>query len=406
MKKGQRLKFRVFAAMALLGIVSLQSAQAQSYVFRSLTLEGAFDPFGFSVPALNSGGMAAFAATLPDGTQGVFRSDAGAITPIALQGDFSRFGDVSINSSGQVGFEGSFENIRGEGIFRGAGAAVTTIAGTRDAGDFDFVNAGPSLNGTGQVAFIGERIVSGNFIDGVYVGNGDAVQAIYDTTSGFSDFTGNPALNDNGTAAFLATTSAGVGGLFLGNGGAFTTVADENGILSSVFSFSDPALNQRGDVAFRAGINRDDPDDNFGSTGAGVFLFRDGTLTLVAETPSLAFDFGDPALNDLGEVAYLLSANFVDQSLVIGSDPLTGRVIGTGDTLFGKTITGLNFGREGFNSLGQLAFTAFFDDGTAGIFLASPVSVPEPDGIASCVIMGIGLICFARHKNKKFKKSS
>jgi len=95
-----------------------------------------------------------------------------------------------------VGFEASLRNVSGEGIFRGDGGPSQTIAGTRDAGDFDFVNARPSINASRSVAFVGERIIGNDFVDGVYAGDGGLVRAIYDETGIFVDFTGNPSLNE------------------------------------------------------------------------------------------------------------------------------------------------------------------------------------------------------------------
>lgn len=363
-------------------------ADAQRYTFQPLVLsDTTFDPFSFGAPVLNSSGFVAFSANLLDGTSGIFRSDGTAVTTIAdTQGNFNRFGDPTINASGQVGFEGSPSTPRGEGIFRGSGGAVTLIAGTRNVGDFDFVNASPSINSSGRVAFIGERIVGGNFIDGVYAGSGGAVGAIYDTTSAFSDFTGNPSLNDNGTVAFLATLNNGAGGLFVGNGGAFQTAADDSGIFTSVFGFSDPSLNARGDVAFTAGLNPD-PNDPTGSVRTGVFLYENGVLQTVLEGDfSQIASLSDVSLNNNGDVAFVLSPDFTQQVLLTGADLLNDRVIGTGDLLLGRTITSLTFSREGFNDNGQLAFTALFDDGTSGVFLASPLAaVPEPGSFALLV---------------------
>jgi hypothetical protein len=53
------------------------------------------------------------------------------------------------------------------------------------------------------------------------------------------------------------------------------------------------------------------------------------------------------------------------------------RVIATGDTLDGATVTGLTFCEEGLNDQGQLAFTAFFEDPATfetrvAVFLATP----------------------------------
>ena len=88
---------------------------------------------------------------------------------------------------------------------------------------------------------------------------------------------------------------------------------------------------------------------------------------------------GDPSLNDVGEVAFILEPDFGNQILVTGADPGADRVIGVGDALFGRIIVGLLFGREGLNDAGQLAFTAFFDDGSSAVVLATPGAVvPEP----------------------------
>jgi hypothetical protein len=273
-----------------------------------------------------------------------------------------------------VAFEGSPEDATGEGIFRGNGRKVVMIAGTRDVGDFDFVRTSPSINDHGRVAFSGERIVAGRFIDGVYTGNGGPVVAVYDETGGFRDFSGNPAINNSGTVAFLASLSNGVGGLFIGKGGEdFVTAADDTGRLTGVLGFSDPSLNERGDVAFRAGTN-EDLDDNGSSTGGGVFVYAGGQLTTILEGTFVEyFGFGDASLNNLGEVAFTVEPTFGEQILVTGPDLVDDRVIGTGDALGGRTVAGIVFTRDGLNDAGQLAFVAHFTDGSSGIFVATPV---------------------------------
>lgn len=251
-----RLAFSLVATAWLVAVAQSVQCAPADYTFHQIARsDETFDPFGFEAPVLNNEGAVAFNATRPTGQSGIFRGFGSALATIALEDGFSRFGSPSINPLGHVGFEASLRNIRGEGIFRGNRDMITKIAATRDAGDFDFVNARPSINASRLVAFIGERIVNNNFIDGVYVGDGGPVAAIYDTRGVFADFTGNPSLNDFGEAAFLATLDTGGGGLFLGSGGEVTTVADETGIFTSVFGFSDPSLNERGEVAFRAGTN-------------------------------------------------------------------------------------------------------------------------------------------------------
>jgi len=366
-----------FALCAALVFPALVQAAPTSYTFEAVVPRGALaDPPGLGIVALADDGSAAFGATLKvkgkGRHEGLFRSGA-ARAVIAVHRDFNRFGDVSINSRGQVAFEGSPEDALGEGIFRGNGRTIVQIAGTRDLGDFDFVRTGPAINTRGRVAFSGERIVGGHFIDGVYAGTGDAVQAIYDTTGPFRDFSGNPAIGDDDTVAFLATQSNGVGGLFMGKGGSeFVTVADDTGPLTGVLGFSDPSMNEHGEVAFRAGTNPNFG-DNGSSTGGGIFLYTGGRLTTVIEGPfSEFFSFGDPSLNNLGQVAFVVEPTFGEQILVTGPDLADDRVIGTGDALGRRTVSGIVFTRDGYNDAGQLAFVATFTDGSSGIFLATP----------------------------------
>jgi len=368
-------RFSSFLFAFVLAAIHYSPANASvppAYFFTQIELSGKkLDPFGFGAPVLNNDGIVAFTAESLDGLQAIYRSNHGSRTLIAVEDGFRRFGDVTINDAGQVGFEASLRTPRGEGIFRGEGGLITTIAATRDAGDFDFVNAGPSIAAGGRVAFIGETEVT--FLSGVYVGDGGLVTPIYDETGVFESFIGNPSLNNAGAVAFLATLDTGESGLFLGSGGeSFTTVADDTGVFTSAFGFGDPSLNEVGQVAFRAGTN-EDPAENFGSTAEGIFLFSGGVVTPILQGGFDQFaSFSDPSLNNLGQVAFVVSPTFEQQILVTGPDLVNDRVIGTGDKLLGRTVTGLLFSREGLNDSGQLAFTAFFDDGSSGVFLATP----------------------------------
>jgi hypothetical protein len=364
----------VLLVLPALPLAAVRAEPPVQYTFRPIVRSGStFDPFGFGSPVINNAGDVAFTATLADGTNVVYLSHSGSRTLVASEDDFRRFGDVTINDAGQVGFEATLRTPRGEGIFRGEDGTITMIAGTRNAGDFDFVNAGPSIDAAGRVAFVGERIVAGEFLDGVYVGDGATVTAVYDVSGAFADFIGNPSLEDGGAVAFLAVLDTGVSGLFVGSGGEFTTVVDDTGVFVSAFAFGDPALNEAGQIAFRAGTN-EDPDENFGATAEGIFLFDDGEVTTVLAGGFEQFaSFGDPSINNLGEVAFVVSPTFDQQILVTGPDLVADRVVATGDRLLGKTVTGLQFSQQGLNDRGELVFVAFFEDGSSAVVLASPV---------------------------------
>jgi len=93
-----------------------------------------------------------------------------------------------------------------------------------------------------------------------------------------------------------------------------------------------------------------------------------GPLTVVADTSgafqSFGFFFGftAPALNNNGEVAFLADLDSGGSGIFVGPDPVADRVIGTGDTLDGSTVSNLRFCDEGLNDSGQLVFQATFND--------------------------------------------
>lgn len=200
---------RGFLVSAVVAISLSAAPVAAQYVITPILMSGnIYDPESFDVPVLNNAGQVAVLVSLADGTDQILRFTAGIPTIIAEEepdpprtGGLLRFGSLSINGRGQVGFEASISVPDGaEGIFRGGGGPTTLVAGTRGAGSFDFVNAGPQINSAGNVAFIGERIVGAAFIDGVWVGNG-GLRSIYDSTGPFDNFIGNPSLNDSGEPA-------------------------------------------------------------------------------------------------------------------------------------------------------------------------------------------------------------
>lgn len=179
-----------------------------------------------------------------------------------------------------------------------------------------------------------------------------------------------------------------------------------------------PSVNANGDVAFLALVSPETPPAGDAEViepqAAGVFLFRDGQLRAVAcsgqqsaagklDLTAIVDPFVDPtgeiperapALNDLGDVAFL--AGFVDeQGLVTGGGvflaPLGGdleAVARLGDGFEGGEI--LNLGPPALNNARTLAFHAFAttnspdDDGIVdGVFTASAgvVSVAVRDGV-------------------------
>ena len=276
---------------------------------------GFLGDFFSSDVSINDSGRVSFTSTRDAGGVALFSSIGGQPTLIAETG--TRFSNVgftsSINNSGTVAFR-AFEDGVGFRVFTGNGGSLTPIASSTEG----FIEEHVSINGAGTVAFSGGGLSSSDLV-GLFTGSGGAVTPIADD-SGPLDFPFLASINDVGTAAFVAQLDAGGNGLFLG-GTQVRPFADTNGLFSFFFALA-PSLNDAGEVAFGAGLD---------GGGTGIF---------------------------------------------VGPNPLADKVITTGDSLFGSTVTSLSLGSQALNNAGQVAFYAELSDGTQSVFVATPV--PEP----------------------------
>src|SRR5690242_1349391 len=124
---------------------------------------------------------------------------------------------------------------------------------------------------------------------------------IADTTAAFTGLSCNPTVADGGIVAFVATTADGRAGIFAGAGGPITTIADTTTFLQlgnrappNAFEFP-PTVNLAGMVAF-TGI--------LPSGVEGVFVGNGGPVTTIADTTSpLALNgFAASVINNSGRV--------------------------------------------------------------------------------------------------------
>ena len=258
---------------------------------------------GLSSPALNNAGQVAFqtflAGTDVDSSNdsGVYRGNGATTVQIAREGQapptgpgtFRNFSLPSLNGAGQTAFVGTLggpgvDASNRSGLYLGDGGALTQIAREGQpapAGPgvtFSDVSAfGVALNETGQVAFLG-------FLDGAGV-----------------DATNNS-------------------GLYLGDGAATVQIAREGqpapaGPGNFAGFFRDPALNDEGRAAFAADLIGAGVD---ASNDLGLYLYDDGlglltvaregdaflgsTITALAFSNSEADEYS--GFNDLGQIAY------------------------------------------------------------------------------------------------------
>jgi hypothetical protein len=356
---------------SLLALLAAAPATRAQYFFTliadsSSPIFAGFGPTAFGVaPAINAAGTVAFYADLDGGGSGIFTGLGGVTTPIALtSGIFNSFErGPAINLAGTVAFRATLDT-GGGGVFTGAGGPTTTIS-TLFGSPFTFTDT-VSINADGMVGF-GAGTPQQTL--GIYKGNGGAVTTIA-TDPGPSGSFSNAVIDGAGNVFFRASDA-----LRKGAGGALTLIDTGDGS-STPSPFGDPSVNAAGTVAYYA------------HSSAGDFVFsKSGNVRTTHAVSGLGRTFAgfalNPAINGAGKVAFEAALNvggtFGPTALYVGNGGAGTRVIGSGDPLFGSTVSGLvQFGTDGFNDVGQLAFGYTLADGRTGIAVANPGSIPEP----------------------------
>ena len=363
---GTLLALGVTAAMATPATATASTA----YTFTKMadSVQHGFGPFSLGCSSINARGDIAFRGgrAAPDGfntIDGIYRVNAadGSITTIAETGKrFETLGrNPSMNDSGQVSFAArlGFDRKTGdalEAIIRSSGKKLTTIARTK--GDrYNFFGFDTSISDAGEVAFKAELDEEFGFEEGMFSGSGGGITTHYlASTSQFDGNDSRPSINDLGEIAFRESIDFD-DGVFVTDGSGFTTISAPD----PDRSVSDPTLNDAGTAAFELSFFDGDQQVFSIVTGNG------GELTTVADTRGDygSFGFRPPSINEAGEVAFSASLDdFVTSGIFVGPDPVADRVIATGDTLDGATVTGITFCEEGLSDSGALSLTAFFED--------------------------------------------
>ncbi len=275
------------------------------------------------------------------------------------------------------------------------GGLITIASTTQTApgigGLFSSILA-PQINNVGGVAFHASSDSGGQ---GIYTSYGRTLVPVATTqtfslalNATFSSFSIKPALNDKGTAAFVATTGTAFSapkGIFTGTGGALTTIATNlqqaPGLGSNFGRFFDPSINNSGTVAFRAS------NANFGLSA--IYLGNAGSLRTVAisgqPAPNLGVNFStfeNPSINNGGTVAFMASGGS-KKGLYLsdGSQTITAAYttqVVSGGTI-NETIQDIIFeggsdrgGASQFNDNGQIAYQVNFVSGGSAIHLFTP----------------------------------
>lgn len=390
-------------------------AQAASFTFSTIAdNRGSFDVFSnprfTGDTAINDSGIVAFRAFQflsedrgPSEPQGVFTGKGDSITTIQVRFDYeTAYCSVDINNKGTVIFGRAIYR-DGCSLFISSNGVVTPIYTTDSR--FESTSLG-AINDRGVVAFT-KSYDDYPYVDEILTSNGRTITTIAvsnfeDNDSPFESL-GDPDINNSGTVAFRANLVEGDSGIFTISDGDISAISDTSNRFDS---FGNPTINDSGTLAFRAELDEG---------GSGIFTSNDSDITPIADTSGQFSFFGfptpygnfltDPAINNRGEVAFLAGLDTGGYGIFTSSN-LADKVIAIGDSLFSSTVTELFFSNKGLNNHGQLAFYARLADGTEGIFRANPDTsepepVPEPASALSLLAfgaLGVGSLGKSRKK--------
>lgn len=379
--------------------LSLQAEEAKAVAFTFTNIadsRGSFSDFYIplgervfvSDPAINDKGTVVFQAFLDAGGEGIFTGSGGETTTIATtSGSFRRFADIepTINDDGTVAFFAGLDT-GGQGIFTSRGGEIAEVA---DLSSSTFVY-NPAINDDGTVAFATSDPSPGG--SGIFTTTtGEDTTTIVGDSSPFFASVSDPAINNEGTVAFRATLDAEGDGIFTSSGGEITTIVDNSGSFNSL---TNPVINNEGTVAFQA---------QYEMGGRGIFTGSGGETTTIADNSGDFSSFIDLALNEQGTVAFQAALDAGGEGIFIGSDLVADKVIATGDSLFGSTVTSLFFQNIGLNNSGQIVFTAGLADGTQGVFRAEPI--PEPSEALGTLAFGVLGVRYMLKRKQKYAQA-
>jgi len=350
---------------------------------------GNYLPFSFSNVSLNSRHDVAFDASVGV-TTGVFVGDGTTTSTTALGENPDQtkpsFGSVSnpfITPNGDVIFNANNSN-----IYRSDGKSIVPLVQTGDPapGGGTLVQvAERATNHNGVVAY-SALVSDSTATQGIFRSDGTQAVAIArddisSPTGGSFTLVGNTAINDRGQVAFYSNMTGGSAefGIFRGEGGDLTPIFVSNQIAPGGTTFADfgnPVINNHGQIATTCSLN---------NNTSGIFI-GDGTDTVAIavqgqpapKSTSYSGQFLAPTrLNDQGEVAFAarLTGATSTSGIFRGDGKRTIPVALTGTSAPGTTGTFASFRDFQFLNDGRVALIATLTVGVGGVNVTNNMGI-------------------------------
>jgi len=167
-------------------------------------------------------------------------------------------------------------------------------------------------------------------------------------------------------------------GIFAGQSGVFRTIAPTDRAYNGAGDRGDANQNDLGIGAFETSFL-----DDAGEFVTALVTSDEGELTVVADTLGGygTFGFFSPAINNLGQVAFRgFLPDFLTDGVFNGPDPKKDAILTSKKRLDGARILASSFsvGAEALNDSGEVAFLVDLEDATriegfrSALYLASP----------------------------------
>ena len=388
----------VASAANRIGITEVIAVTGQA----SPDANGSFAQF-FLPPQLNDATTVVYSATLSGSIRGdadnvgLFRWSATESAAVVREGDqlpdmsgeYKTPANPNLSHNDSVAFFNNALNppTTGTGLYQFGGGATQLVAAHGQTvpggnGTFDSLGGMHAFNSAGELAFRSAIRTSPNLPaneSGIFLNNQNGLsllaregQPIADIPgAAFNEFS-DPAINDSGEVAFSASLTGTAGGtadnhaIFEGVPGSLEVVVQKgqsapNG-LGRFTQLSAVSLNESGDVSFYSPLTA-------GSSVAGIFISEGGSVKTIAADGQLSPDgggawsisqFGAPCamLNNAGQLFF--DAFRADGARLFRSDgqQLVTIVHGNEPNPDGDGTIGVLFNQGAFNDAGQVAFGA------------------------------------------------